>query len=266
MAKVKRKIIKIDEDKCNGCGVCIPSCPEGALKVVDTPKGPKARVVKENFCDGLGACVGDCPKDALHVVEATVDRYDEEGVIKHIKKTAPEKLEQHMKHLAAHAKPLACGCPGTASQSWGNDSKNNNDTCGCNDEDEDSVQGGKQKSQLRNWPVQLMLVNPGADYFKNAEIVFAADCVPAANPNFHTEFVKGKMLIICCPKLDDTKIYAEKLVELFITAKPKSVSVAHMEVPCCFGLTQLVKDAMKTAKLKVPYMETVIGIKGETLG
>ena len=121
MPKTKRDIIKIDEDKCNGCGMCIVACPEGALKIVDTPNGPKARLVKENFCDGLGACLKDCPQGALTVIKGTADEYDEDGVIKHIKKTAPGKLEQHMAHLKAHEKEMkghtqgqACGCPGSA--------------------------------------------------------------------------------------------------------------------------------------------------------
>jgi Fe-S-cluster-containing hydrogenase component 2 len=264
MAKIKRKIIKIDEKLCNGCGQCVPSCPEGALQVVDTPEGPKARVVKENFCDGLGACLGECPQGALTVVEKETEVYDEEGVVAHIKQNSPGKLRQHLEHLKKHADELPqhhshpsmemSGCPGSRMMSWG--------------EKKEKPKDQKQEaatSELKQWPVQLMLVNPAAPYFKDADLLIVADCVPFAYANFHRELLKDKALVIGCPKLDDAGFYKEKLTEIFKGAGIKSVTVVNMEVPCCFGLAHLVKEAIKEAKKKIPYCEIVISIKGEVI-
>ena len=263
MSKVKRDIINIDEDKCNGCGECIISCPEGALKVVDTPNGPKARLVKENFCDGLGACLKGCPQGALTVTHGTVDEYDEDGVIKHIKKTAPGKLDQHMAHLKAHekqmkgvtAKAQPCGCPGSAAASWKEENKSG-EACARSPE----VSGA---SQLRQWPVQLTLVSPQAEYFKGADLLIAADCVPFSFAGFHSEFLKGKALVMGCPKLDDVESYGEKLTQIFKLNDIKSVTVVHMEVPCCFGLESLVKQAIADSGKRIPFCKAVISIKGE---
>lgn len=259
MNKIERKIIKIDEEKCDGCSLCIPSCPEGALQIVDTPAGPKARVVKENFCDGLGACLGDCPQGALSIVDAKVEGYDEEGVIAHIKENAPEKLEKHLKHLKEHANELpqhhslgVSGCPGSKAMSWKNRSP-----------DAKSGQRSTTKSELRQWPVQLTLINPAAPYFQNSDLLIAADCVPFTYANFHSEFLKGKSLVIGCPKLDDIDSYKEKLVQLFKNSNIRSITVVNMEVPCCFGLQHLVEEAISESGKKIPYSEIVITIKGE---
>ena len=262
MTKVRRKVIKIDEEKCDGCGLCIPSCPEGALEIADTPKGPKARLVKENFCDGLGACLGECPQDALHIVEEETETYDEEGVIAHIKEHAPEKLEQHMTHLKKYADELPqhhahqlsgmSGCPGAKAMVW--------------EEKKPETKREKQKplsSELRHWPIQLRLVNPAAPYFKNVDLLIAADCVPFAYANFHADFLKGKSVIIGCPKLDDTELFKDKLAEIFQNSDIKSVTVVHMEVPCCFGLQHLVEEAIKKSGKKIPCHQAVVTIKGE---
>ncbi|MBN1384764.1 MAG: 4Fe-4S binding protein [Elusimicrobia bacterium] len=267
MNKVKRKIIKIDEDKCNGCKLCIPSCPEGALQIVDTPKGRKARLVKENFCDGLGACLGDCPQGALSVVEAEAEGYDEEGVIAHIKENTPEKLEQHMKHLKEHADELPqhhshhsfgmSGCPGSKATSW--ETKPGTLNSGLRTQ---------VSSELRQWPVQLTLVNPQAAYFSRpggTDLLIAADCVPFAYAKFHQDFLKDKALVIACPKLDDAEFYKEKLTEIFKSADIKSITVVNMEVPCCFGLQHLVKEAIVNSGKKIPYNEIVTSIKGEII-
>lgn len=267
MSKLKRNIIKIDEEKCNGCGACLPGCPEGALKIVDTPDGLKAKLVRENFCDGLGACLGNCPQGALTVEEKLAEEYDEAGVIKHIKKTAPDKLNQHIDHLKHHGievdtelfknkheHSMPCGCPGSAAASWGEnkpENKNETRTACCS------------KSQLRHWPVQLTLVSPEADYFNNADLLVAADCVPFAFAGFHEEFLKNKTLVIGCPKLDDAEFYEEKLTEIFKKNNIKSVTVAHMEVPCCSGLDIIVKNAIKKSGKRIPYCKTIVGIKGD---
>ncbi|PKN02279.1 MAG: 4Fe-4S ferredoxin [Elusimicrobia bacterium HGW-Elusimicrobia-1] len=293
--KVKRKIIKIDDDKCNGCGLCIPNCPEGALQVVDTPKGPKVRLVKENFCDGLGACLGNCPTDALKVVEAQVDAYDEKSVIKHIKKNAPEKLVEHIEHLKEHAaeldeetlkaagiKPEAvkagdggraahahgashkgdspCGCPSASTMSWDDDKKTGEDRRGSCCSDTDSP------SELRQWPVQMKLVNPIAPYFSlpgGTNLVVAADCVPFAYGNFHRDFLKGRTVVIGCPKLDDIEYYVEKLTDIFKGGNIKSVETIIMEVPCCSGLRSAVDEAIRLSGKKIAHITTVVGIKGD---
>jgi len=260
MVKTKRKIIKIDEEKCDGCGLCIPSCPEGALQIVDTPKGPKARLVKDNFCDGLGACLGDCPQGALSVIEKDVEKYDEEGVIAHIKEESPELLEKHLKHLKEHAHelpqyhshPKITVCPSAGMKFW---------------EKKEKVTGEKVEfdSELRQWPIQLHLVPPQAPYFNNADLILVADCVPFAYANFHNDFLKGKAIAIGCPKLDDVEAYIEKIAQILKTANIKSLKVVHMEVPCCFGLVHIVQEALKRSGKDIPFETVTIGIKGKIL-
>lgn len=253
MAKAKRKIIKIDEEKCDGCGLCIPSCPEGALQII----GGKAKLVKESFCDGLGACLGDCPQGALVVEEKEVEDYDEEGVIAHIKEKSPELLEQHQKHLQAHAHELPehhfhtgiSSCPSTQMLHW---------------EKWGEVEpGARTSSQLRQWPIQLHLVPPNAPYFQNADLVLVADCVPFAYGNFHSDFLKGKAIAIGCPKLDDSGAYVNKVTQILESSDVKSVKVVHMEVPCCSGLVHIAREALSKSGKDIPFETTEIGIKGE---
>jgi NAD-dependent dihydropyrimidine dehydrogenase PreA subunit len=259
--KVKRKMINIDEEKCDGCGLCMPACPEGALQIVETPKGPKARVVKESFCDGLGACLGDCPRDALSVEEREVEEYDEEGVIAHVKEKSPELLEKHLAHLKAHADELpqhhhghagTGACPGAQMLDWKDDKTATDEKV-------------KLNSKLRQWPVQLHLVPPSAPYFKDADLAIVADCVPFAYPNFHQDFLKGKAIAVGCPKLDEVEAYVEKIAQIIKTGKPKSIKVLHMEVPCCHGLIHIVQEAIRKAGSDLPLEKIKIGIKGERL-
>ncbi|MFQ5870035.1 MAG: ATP-binding protein [Candidatus Zixiibacteriota bacterium] len=262
--KERRKIIVIDEEKCNGCGLCIPSCPEGAMQIVETPRGPKARLVKDNFCDGLGACLGSCPEGALTIKEAEVEEYDEEGVIAHIKEHAPEKLHQHLRHLREHAEELPqhhshhslgmSGCPGSRIITW--------------EEKEPGTEEEKRvapPSKLKQWPVQLTLVPPSAPYLQDADLLIAADCVPFAYANFHSDFLKGKSLVVGCPKLDDPEFYKNKLAEIFKNSHIKSVTVVNMEVPCCFGFQHIVKEAMEESGKEIPHHQVVVSIRGEVL-
>ncbi len=258
MTKIKRKIIKIDEEKCNGCGNCIPACPEQAIQIIDTPKGPKAKLVKELYCDGLGACLGSCPTGALIIEEREAEPYDEEATIERIKEIAPEMLQVHLEHMKEHSQHLSqhninhifSGCPSAQSMQW-----------------DKKVTKSKNKkvkidSELQQWPIQLHLVNPAAGYFKNAHIIFVADCVPFAYGNFHQDFLKGKAIAIACPKLDDTDRYYEKIRQIIELNNPKSITVVNMEVPCCFGLLHIVKEAVSKLDKKLRINQVIVGIKG----
>lgn len=234
----KRKIVKIDEEKCTGCGLCIPSCAEGALQIIDG----KARLVKEIYCDGLGACLGHCPEGAITIEEREAEAFDEEATEKH--------LEEVKK---SETKDLACGCPGTTVQSF-KERRTPNTGHGSR----------KTESELTHWPIQLMLVPVGAPYLKDADLLIAADCVPFSYPDFHQDFLKGKVLVIGCPKLDASTIYEEKLAEIIKANNIKSITVLHMEVPCCFGLSQIVSEALRMSGSKnIPLKEITIGIKGD---
>jgi len=263
MKKVNRKIINIDEELCTGCGDCVPSCPEQALQIVETPDGPKARLVKEFFCDGLGACLGSCPTGALTVTEEDVEPYDEHATIARIKEKAPEMLETHLKHMKEHGAELlkdhehhgavkACGCPSAKVMQW-------------EEEKESAAPTSRSKSQLRQWPVQIYLVPPSAPYLKHADLAIIADCVPFTYANLHDDFIKGKVVLVGCPKFDDADAYVEKISQIIKTADPKSITVVHMEVPCCSGLVSIVKQAIDQTGSKVPFSDTTISIKGEVL-
>ena len=230
MIMAKRKIVRIDEEKCTGCGLCIPNCAEGALQIVDG----KAKLVKDIYCDGLGACLGHCPEDAITIEERDAKSFDEEATKKHLKDL--KKKEQQ--------KELPCGCPGTAVKSF-------------------KKRATKSESELTQWPVQLMLVPVTAPYLKDADLLIAADCVPFSYPDFHQDFLKGKVLVIGCPKLDAATIYEEKLAEIFKMNNIKSVTVMHMEVPCCFGLNQIVNEALRLSGKKILLKEITVGIRGD---
>ena len=261
MPKIRRKIIEINEDLCTGCGACIPGCPEQAIQLVETPKGKKARLVKDIYCDGLGACLGTCPEGAITITEKEAEPYDDKATIERIKKLAPELLETHISHIEEHAEELAAmnsnptslhvhSCPSASVLQWNNEAGEN----------EPPIQF---KSELHQWPVQLQLVPASAPFFKDADLAFVADCVPIAYPNFHQDFLKNKAIAICCPKLDDIKDYISKIAQIIKIAKPKSIQVIYMTVPCCFGLKLMVESAMKEVKLNIPLNEVIIGIKGE---
>lgn len=234
---MKRNIVFIDEDKCNGCGLCIPNCAEGAIKIING----KAKLVDDRFCDGLGACLGHCPQDAITIVERDAPEFNEHEVKKHLvaeKKTAP-------KH------EIPCGCPGSQAVDFRSEKKT---TAGVSK---------RQNPELRQWPVQLTLVSPQASYFKDSDLLVAADCVPFAYPNFHSDFLAGKSVIIGCPKLDDAEFYVDKLTEILKNNNIKTITLVNMEVPCCFGLQHIVEEAIKKAGTVIPIRQTVISIRGE---
>jgi NAD-dependent dihydropyrimidine dehydrogenase PreA subunit len=269
--KIKRKIINIDEALCNGCEQCISSCPEKAIQMVDTPDGPKARLVKELYCDGLGACLGNCPTGALTIEEREADAYDDAATLERIKEVAPEMLEAHQQHMAEHADEMhqpavspGFTCPSAHMLQWEDESKTAMPETAKND---DKTPVAAQPSELKQWPVQLHLVPPQAPYFKNADLYVVADCVPFAYGNFHQEFLKGvgKAIVVGCPKLDDTQSYLEKMTQIIAAGQLKNITIVNMEVPCCFGLVRLVEMAVQQADEDVPVKTVTISIRGDKL-
>jgi Pyruvate/2-oxoacid:ferredoxin oxidoreductase delta subunit len=230
-----RNIIHIDEEKCNGCGQCVVDCAEAALQIVEG----KARLIKEMYCDGLGACLGSCPTGALTIEQRESDPFDEEATEKHMEGTRKKKEE-------------FCGCPGTRPVDF-------------TEKPEPRSEVTETKPELTNWPVQLKLIATSAPYLNGSDLLLAADCTAFSAVNFHSRFLKGKKLVIACPKLDDAQLYYEKLTEMFRANSIKSITVVRMEVPCCGGLIYLTKEAVKASGKDIPIEEIVIGIKGDIL-
>ncbi len=272
-----RKIIKINEEKCDGCGNCVPECHEGALQIIDG----KARLISDLFCDGLGACLGNCPTGALTVEEREAEPYDEMKVMKYIASGGANVIKAHLEHLRDHQEseyltlaleylrnneiknPLSsnelegnkshCSCPGSQEMSIENidDSEDGNDS---------------RVSHLRQWPIQFHLVSPQAAYYRNSDFLLAADCCGFVYPDFHKDFLKGKSLAIACPKLDSNKqVYLEKLVAMINESNLKSITVLIMQVPCCGGLVHLVQQAIYISKSNIKVTVTVLSHTGKNL-
>lgn len=302
-----REVVRIDEELCDGCGVCIPSCHEGALQMIDS----KARLISDLMCDGLGACLGHCPQGAITVEKREARPYSETEVMKVMVDKGENTVVAHLKHLKehneleflkegihylkehinelrfslgdvmnrvhnaeVHEEQLACGCPGSEARSFSPQSTFAKATA----DDVRSTRsafvgaGGLQvatngqPSELRQWPVQMHLVNPMASYFQNADLVLAADCVAFSLGNFHSGWLKGKSLAIACPKLDDgQESYVDKLISMIDRAKVNTITVMMMQVPCCGGLLRLVDLAMQQAERKVPVKSVIVGVEGEIL-
>lgn len=245
--KVMRKIIQIDEERCNGCGNCVLACAEGAIQIIDG----KARVIADKYCDGLGACIGDCPEDALKIIEREADDFDEAAV---------EALLEQQKKVKTIAEPTACGCPSSSVKTFhmakGTD-------CACANKATSHPTGGT--SSLGHWPVQIKLVPAGAPFLKGADLLIAADCVPVAYPSFHADFLKGKAVMIGCPKFDDADAYVEKLSQVFAVSGIKSITSVIMEVPCCSALPMIVKKALAKSGTQIPFEEVVVSAQGKIL-
>lgn len=279
---MQRKIINIDEKKCTGCALCIPNCPEGAIRFIDG----KARLISDLFCDGLGACLGHCPEGAITIEEREAEPYDERRVMENIVKQGPNTIKAHLEHLQGHgqdeylAAALAVlkekgiknplekeedmhaehqhdahgGCPGARSMSFGQKAKDAGD------------ETGKRPSQLSHWPVQLHLISPMAPQFQGSDLLLSADCVAYALGDFHKDYLKGKSLAIACPKLDEgQEVYVEKLKALIDEAKINTLTVMIMQVPCCRGLLNIAQEAASQASRKVPVKCAVVGLQGEIL-
>ncbi len=233
----KRNIVLIDEEKCNGCGQCIDACAEGAIALVDG----KARLVSEVYCDGLGACLGECPVDAITIEEREADEFDEAAT------------EDHLKRRAAKAAAPA-GCPGTAVRDM-------------REPPGKLASGGGESgpTALANWPIQLALLPTSAPYLQGAHLLVAADCTSFALADFHGRFLEGRVLTIGCPKLDDGQAYIDKLAEIIRTAGLASITVLHMEVPCCNGLLRIAEAALEAAKSDLELRDVMVGIGGQVL-
>jgi len=287
---MKRTIIKIDEELCNGCEACVQGCHEGALQMIDG----KARMVSELFCDGLGACIGDCPVGAISIEEREAEPYDEIATLQRMIPKGERTIIAHLKHLKDHgetdylkqavsflrtnnininfaevhnhgrvgcaskptAKPQGAGCPGSQEISFANQKPAFAFASASN----------SSVSQLHQWPVQLHLLNPQAGYFRNADVVLAADCVPFSLPDFHNRYLAGKTLAIACPKLDSNQdVYLDKLISMIVNSQINTLTVVIMEVPCCGGLLRLAQKAVEKSGRKIPIKLAIIGVQGNVL-
>jgi ferredoxin len=231
-----RKIVEIDEDRCDGCGLCAQACAESAIRIIDG----KARLISETYCDGLGACLGECPQGAITISEREAEGFDEEAVRRHLNDMDRDDRE-------------VSSCPGSRMIELA----------------ENQPPAAQEKitisSRLRNWPVQLRLAPVDAPYFRDAHLLLAADCVPFALPDFHSRLLEGKVLLVGCPKLDDAAFYTRKLTSILRENDIKSLTVAHMEVPCCFGLIELAKRAILESGKDIEFRTVKVGIRGELL-
>jgi Fe-S-cluster-containing hydrogenase component 2 len=239
--KVVRKIVQIDEEKCDGCGQCVLACAEGSLEIIDG----KAKVISDHLCDGLGACIGECPQDALQIIEREADEFDEEAVEKHLAgRAAPPKdrvitggcPSAQVQHVKAATAPVSSAAPAQP-----------------------------RPSALGHWPVQINLVPPTAPFLKGAHLLVLADCVPVAFPSLHSDFLEGKAVMMGCPKFDDVQSYIDKFEQVFRTAGIKSITTVVMEVPCCSGLPVIVKKALDASGESIPVQEVVISTRGEII-
>jgi len=288
---MERQVIKIDEELCNGCGVCVPNCHEGAIQIIDK----KARLISDLMCDGLGACIGHCPVGAIEIETREAEPYDEAKVMALMIDKGANTVIAHLKHLKDHnetaylnqgiavlkqsaslpfslqivlaeiednPKPFKVatmahahggGCPGSQARTIVRAT-------------ESAVTEVNASSELRQWPVQLHLLNPAASYFKNADVVLAADCVAFAMGDFHARFLKGKTLAIACPKLDaGLDVYKEKITAMIDQSNINTLTVAIMQVPCCRGLLQVAQDAVAQAGRKIPIKLAIVSIEGEVI-
>lgn len=254
--KTMRKIIEIDEELCNGCGDCVPSCEEGAIQIVNG----KAKLVAERYCDGLGACLGECPTGALKIVEREADDFDEEAVHAHLaaqqEKPAPAPPQSGCPSAQLRFAPGAVaggGCPSAQMRAFSTKPQRT--------EKEKEI----PPSALSHWPVQIKLVPPSAPFLQDADLLVAADCVPVAYAGFHSTLLDGRVVMLGCPKFDNAQEYVAKFTQVFTQSKVRSVAVAVMQVPCCQGLPLVVKEGMTRAGVEIPAEKIIISLEGEVL-
>lgn len=233
---MKRNIVYIDKEKCTGCGTCVDTCHEGAIGLIDG----KAQLLSDEYCDGLGNCLR-CPEDAISIIEREADAYD---IKKAPKRVNPNQTKTH----------VPSGCPGTMAKSIKHKAQETKPVT--------ASTGASSEPMLQNWPVQLQLAPVQASYFDGANLLIAADCTAYAYPNMHQDFIKGRVALIGCPKLDDNNYYAEKLAQILQANEIKSITVLRMEVPCCTGIVNSVKTAMLNSQIIIPYNEVTISLDG----
>jgi len=265
--KTLRKIIRIDEEKCDGCGLCVPSCAEGAIQIVNG----KAKLVAEKYCDGLGACLGECPQGALEVIDAEADAFDEAAVQAHLgggedgaaaagsggeaSKSGPSTGTLRAVHSGG---AMPRGCPSAMIQTFAPRTP-------CEQANVPVRREGGGPSALTNWPVQIHLVPPTAPFLRGADLLVAADCTTVAYPNFHTDLLAGKTVLVGCPKFDDVEAYVDRFTAIFAAANIRSVTAVVMEVPCCQGLPVILRKAMAQAGKQIPLSVVTISTRGERL-
>ena len=264
--KGTRKIVDIDQAKCNGCGECVSACAEGAIELVNG----KARLSAEKYCDGLAACLTECPQRAISIVEREADTFDPEAVEHHLTEkgdskashpdsrspiSGPQPMSVRQIDLTPDSPALPCGCPSTQVQRLPT-------VCGCVEEPTPKTHN---RSTLTHWPVQIRLVPITAPFLKNADLLIASDCTPLAYPNFHEDFLKGRVVMMGCPKLDDTNEYIKKFADIFRAAHIKSIAIVIMEVPCCSKMPLIVQQGMEMANKAVPTEIVVIGARGNII-
>jgi len=244
-----RNIVTIDEEKCNGCGLCASACAEGAIKIING----KAKLVSETYCDGLGACIGHCPQNAITIEQREAKPFNEEATKEHLR-----QMKQ--------PQPTPFMCPGMAPAQLRNTAEKSDlatgDVPALRSSGKVTAAAEDGSSQLTHWPVQLKLVSAHAPYFADARLLLVADCVPFAMGDFHSRFLRGHSIVIGCPKLDDAHFYVEKLADILRANKLKSLSVVHMEVPCCHGLTRIAQEALAKAGVKMTFEDVTIGLNG----
>ncbi len=270
---MQREIITIDEEKCTGCGLCVPGCPEGALQIIDG----KARLVSDLMCDGLGACIGECPEGAISIESRDAEPYDEVKVMQNIIAAGPNTIKAHLKHLSDHGQTeyyaqavqvlkekkievpaleeghhAHSGCPGSRTMNF--------------DRPAITAASGPQPSQLTHWPIQMHLISPMAPHYHGADVLLAADCVAFSLGDFHSAYLKGKTLAIACPKLDEGQnIYVEKLISLIDDARINTLTVMMMQVPCCGGLLHMAQTALLHAHRTIPIKKMIVSLQGDIL-
>ena len=252
-----RTVVHIDEEKCDGCGLCVPGCEEGALRIVNG----KAKLVSDVYCDGLGECLGHCPQGAITLIEREAAQFDEKAVKEKMaqeKKNPPSGCGRETRgpESTERVEKLACGCPGTLARKLEPRRE-------ATPEEKGVARGFPQPSRLENWPVQIGLVPVHAPWLEGADLVIAADCAPFAYGDFHRRFLPGKILMIGCPKFDDVQGYVEKLAGIFQEKNIRSIQVVHMEVPCCNGLINVVRKALEKSGRNIPTTLFKVGVKGD---
>jgi len=257
---VIREIVIIDEELCDGCGLCIPACHEGALRLVDG----KAKLVSDQVCNGLGACLGHCPRGAIKIERREAEPFEDTAVAAHAENRAPQHSSSACPGTPPNVSPdselLECGCPGSRLMMFGGP-----DRAGQATPVDSWAPAAGQRSELTHWPVQLRLLPPHAPVLREASLLVAADCVPVAYPDFQAKLLRGRAVVIECPKFDDLAGYVDKLTEMIRVNALREIVVARMEVPCCAGLGRAVREARRRAGVNVPVTELIIGTRGQIL-